>query len=81
MGVEIADLQITPGSVRLKLWHVLQEMMKETANSVGWSYVPVAPEAFDPNGFLKLELAAVGVTHANIIYGGMMIKQMARYLI
>jgi hypothetical protein len=80
MGVEIANLQITPGSVRLKLWYVCQEMMKETAESVGWPYVPVPPEAFDPNGFLKLELAAAGVTHANEIYGAMMIKQMALYL-
>lgn len=80
MGVEIPKLQIVPATVRLKLWHVLQEMMKETADSVGWQYVPVAPEAFDPHGFLKLELAAAGVTHANAIYGAMMIKQMAPFL-
>jgi len=79
-GFDIDTVAITPASVRLKLWFVLQRMMAEIGEAHGASYVNVPTEALDENGFLKPELSAGDVTHAGPVFGAMMARQIARAL-
>jgi hypothetical protein len=80
MGINIGQLEITPATVRRKLWFVIQSMMAEIAEEGGWQFVPVAPETMDERGYLRSDLAADDVTHASIEFGTIMVRQIARYL-
>ena len=80
MGVDIAQAEIMPPTVRRKLWYVIQAMMAEIAEQGSWQFVPVAPDTMDERGFIRSELSAGDVTHANIEFGSMMVRQIARFL-
>jgi hypothetical protein len=80
MGLSISQVEITPATVRRKLWFVIQTMMAEIAEESGWQFVPVAPEAMDERGYLRSDLTWDDVTHANIEFGSLMVRQIARFL-
>ena len=80
MGVDIAQAEIMPPTVRRKLWYVIQAMMAEIAEEASWQFVPVAPDTMDERGYMRSELSAGDVTHANIEFGSMMVRQIARFL-
>jgi hypothetical protein len=80
MGLDIGQVEITPPTVLRKLWFVIQTMMAEIAEEGGWQFVPVAPETMDGRGYLRLDLSADDVTHANIEFGSMMVRQIATFL-
>ena len=64
MGINIGQVQITPPTVRRKLWFVIQTMMAEIAEKGGWQFVPVAAETMDERGYMRSDLSADDVTHA-----------------
>lgn len=68
---------ITPDSVRLKLWRVLQHMMAETAAQQGALFVPVPADCQDQHGMLRPEYWALDVTHANDLYGEQVLDGLA----
>lgn len=80
MGINIGQVEITPPTVRRKLWFVIQTMMAEIAEEGRWQFVPVAPETMDERGYLRSDLLADDVTHANIEFGSMMVRQIAIFL-
>jgi hypothetical protein len=80
MGYDISQVEITPPTVRRKLWFVIQTMMEEIAEASGWQFVPVAPETMDHRGYLRSDLAADDVTHANIEFGSIMVRWIAGFL-
>jgi len=80
MGINIGQVEITPATVRRKLWFVIQTMMAEIAEEGRWQFVPVAPETMDERGYLRSDLAGDDVTHASIEFGTMMVRQIARSL-
>ena len=66
---------ITDPFVRLKLWYLLQDMFREAAEKYGGIFIAAPAEAQDENGFLKEELWAPDVTHANAEYGRLMLDK------
>jgi len=44
MGINIGQVEITPPTVRRKLWFGIQTTMAEIAEEGGWQFVPVAQE-------------------------------------
>jgi hypothetical protein len=80
MGLEISQVKITPPTVCRKLWFVIQAMMAEIAEEGAWQFVPVAPETMDERGYLRSDLSAGDITHANIEFGSLMVRRIARFL-
>ena len=80
MGLDISQVEITPPTVRRKLWFVIQAMMAEIAEVGGWQFVSVAPETMDERGYLRSDLSAGDVTHTNIEFGSIMVQQIAGFL-
>jgi hypothetical protein len=80
MGVDISQVEITPPTVRRKLWFVIQAMMAEVAEEGGWQFVPIAPETMDEQGYMRSDLSMGDVTHANIEFGSIMVRQISRFL-
>jgi hypothetical protein len=68
-GIEIDNTKITPSVLRLKLWQVLQDMMREIARKHGAIFLPVPEITRDKDGYLKKEFSANDSSHANIEYG------------
>lgn len=75
-GYSLADVAVTPAIVRLKLWRVVQDMMAEMAVANGGAFVEVPPEAQDDLGFLVPEFWAPDATHANPLYGRLMLDRL-----
>ena len=80
MGINIGQVQITPPTVRRKLWFVIQTMMAEIAEEGGWRFVPAATETMDERGYLRADLSADDVTHASIDFGSVMVRHIAKFL-
>jgi hypothetical protein len=80
MGIDIGQVEITPPTVRRKLWFVIQTMMAEIAKESAWQFVPVAPDTMDEQGYLRPDLSGGDVTHTNIEFGSMMVRQIAGFL-
>jgi hypothetical protein len=78
--IPLDEVAITDPLVRLKLWHLLQDMFREAAARYGFSYIGTPPEAQDADGFLREELWAPDVTHANMAYGALMFAKVIEEL-
>jgi hypothetical protein len=74
-GQASSELTVSPGALRLALWSVIQDGMREEARRSGATFVPVPEAARDPAGFLADAYSAVDLTHANAEYGGLMWAQ------
>jgi hypothetical protein len=71
----LETIGITDPHVRLKLWYLLQDMFREAAASYDAEFISVPPEVQDAEGFLREELWAPDVTHANAEYGRIMLAK------
>jgi hypothetical protein len=72
-GIEISEASLTAPAVMLKMWRILQELMRETAQANGAAYLPVPQAAVDAQGFLKREYHA-DASHANREYGELVMQ-------
>ena len=76
----IETIGITDPFVRLKLWYLLQDMLRELATKFDFDFLATPPEAQDAEGFLKEEFWAPDITHANADYGRLMLAKVLREL-
>jgi len=74
-GQASGELPISPEPLRLALWSVIQDGMREQARLFGATFVPVPDSAFDSAGLLSTACSASDLTHANTEYGGLMWAQ------
>jgi hypothetical protein len=70
-----SELPISPEPLRLALWSVIQDRMREEARRSGATFVPVPDGACDPTGTLAEAYSAGDLTHANSEYGGLIWAQ------
>ena len=77
-GQSVETLPITDPYVRLKLWHLLQDMLADTARSRGVMFIAVPKQVQDADGFLQREFWFPDVTHANEAYGNVIYETVAR---
>jgi hypothetical protein len=79
-GENVDTVKITEPHVRLKLWFLIQEILADAAHQVGAKFIPVAPEVQDHDGFLRSEYWHHDVTHANRLYGQVMLRRVIEEL-
>jgi hypothetical protein len=80
LGIALEKVKLTPPTIRLKLWQVLQELYQEQAQQDGVEFLPVPDIVRDDAGFLKKEFWAPDATHANAAYGQVMLDHFAQQL-
>jgi hypothetical protein len=74
-GLDLDTAQLVQPVMLLKLWGVLQEMLKESAEQAGGRFVPVPDSLRDSSGFLPgMYGIDIDFTHANNAYGSQMMK-------
>jgi hypothetical protein len=73
-------IELTPLPIQLKLWNVLQDLLRDTALSNACEFIAVPNTVFDNAGYLKPEMWSKDATHANRIYGREMIAHLTRLL-
>lgn len=78
-GVDAFNVSLTSPLLLLKLWLVIQDMMRAIAQSFGVPFCPSPKAAATPDGFLREEFWA-DVTHANRAYGALMLRDVAGQL-
>jgi hypothetical protein len=79
-GQASSELPISPAPLRLALWSVIQDRLREEARRSGATFVPVPDRACDAAGFLAAACSADDLTHANAQYGGLMWAQIEAVL-
>lgn len=75
-GCSVDEVPLTPPLIRLKLWTVIQELMADIAREHGASFLPAPAEAQDETGFLRPEFWVADATHANLLYGQILLDQL-----
>jgi SAM-dependent methyltransferase len=76
-GFRPATAPLTPGPLRVALWQIVQDLLRDIAAAHGAFFVPVPPEAIAEDGHLRDELSAQDATHANERYGALMLRAIA----
>ncbi len=69
LGLDLADVPITPGEVRRKLWLVVQDLMREAAARHRAVFIPAPAACLDVHGCLRPEFSVGDATHASLGYG------------
>lgn len=70
------ELSVSSPLLRYKLWRAHSELMRETCAGLGIRYVNVPTNALSEGRFLRADLYA-NPTHANGLYGEMLLSQVA----
>ena len=79
-GLDPEKAQLAPACLRLKLWWLLQRMMRETAERLAVEFWPVSVSAMTEEGYLRPEYWAEDATHANAAYGALMLDEYEKRL-
>jgi hypothetical protein len=73
-GLELQRVALTPEPILLKMWHVLQELMAESAASASARFAPTPEHTCGADGFLAEAYVRPGdLTHANDEFGRLML--------
>ena len=72
LGLSLDQLELTPPTVRLKLWQVVQSEYARLAGELGLTFLPVPASLKTADGFLRRQYWADDVAHANDDYGHVM---------
>ena len=80
LGVSPETVRFSPPLLRLKLWELTQDLLRDAVEGAGGVYVQCPPEARDDRGLLRREFWNEDITHANKAFGNLMLDQMARML-
>ena len=78
LGLDLSQARLSPRTLRLKLWLVIHQLLKELADKHGAGYVEAPEAAIDPDGFLKPEFWERDVGHGNSRYGHLLLDTVLR---
>jgi hypothetical protein len=81
LSLDPEKAQLASASLRLKLWLLLQQMMRETAERLAVDFWPVSASAMTEEGFLRPEYCHEDATHANAAYGALMLDEYEKRLL
>ena len=79
LGMSSSTLPITPLPIRLELWRMTQDLMNEIATEFRVPFIRVPDEAV-VNGALRVDASHSDATHANGLWGEMMVSQVRKML-
>lgn len=74
-SLDIAQIPLSPPIIRLKLWIVVYELIKELADKYGAGYISVPTSVKDELGFLRPEYWEHDVGHGNNLYGSELLRE------
>lgn len=72
LGMTPSTLEVTPLPVRVELWRITQELLREVADTFGAPFVAV-PEKALSGGALTSDMSYPDVTHANGLWAEIMV--------
>ena len=71
---------VTPAPIRAKLYRINSDIFRGSCAELGVDFVPPPAEAVDAAGFLKPQYWTRDPTHANHVYGRLLMKQIKEQL-
>lgn len=74
----IAATGLAPASLRRKLWKLQSQVYADMCAELDMEFFPFLPEAMSPSGFIAAEYRYRDPTHANALYGQMVIDKLER---
>ena len=77
----LAEKGVSAPELRLKMWKLQVDILKKFAHDYGFELLSPPEEAVDPDGFLSYAFYANDATHANPLYGQLVLKQLEIFLL
>jgi hypothetical protein len=74
LGMTESTLRITPLAVRVELWKITQELLRDLSDEWGMTFVGVPDRAWS-SGALPAQASAPDCTHANGYWADVMIQE------
>jgi hypothetical protein len=74
----IGEFDINPSTIRLKLWQLEMQSVRDVCWEHGISFLPPPMEAVDEAGFLRVDYYGDDGPHANKKYGILVLSQLER---
>ncbi len=71
----ISTIGVSPAPLRLKLWHLQTEVLRQYCGELGVPFLDNPPNSRTADGYLKREFYAKDATHANAAYGALVLDQ------
>ncbi len=69
VGLNADSAKLSPASLQLKLWRVIQDLLEEASMTSGATFFPYPTALISDDGFLRPEYSRNDVTHANAAAG------------
>ncbi len=67
--------RVTPRSIRFKAWRLHSRVISQTCSELGVDFIKAPKEAADTDGFLEPRYYGADATHANSLYGRLILDQ------
>ncbi len=77
---KIAELGVSPASLRYKLWRLHSAILAELCGKLGIALLPAPADTQDAQGMLAEDCWNPDPTHANAVYGGRVLRDLAAHL-
>lgn len=77
LGISLADVPLSSPYLRLRCWHVIQDLMREIAEQNDAVFVGTPASLCDEDGFLQTRFWADDATHANAEFGRLFLDHVA----
>jgi hypothetical protein len=75
LGAPIAHAAISPEVFRYKMWRLSCALYREACETAGIVYIPVPSSLIDSQGMLAVQGLGQDATHANDLFGFVMVKE------
>ena len=76
----IKQLGVSPAAFRYKIWLLQSKMIQENCIKNGITFIKIPAETQNPDGLLKEIYCATDSTHANALYGDLVLKQIGAHI-
>lgn len=70
------DLEVSPAGFRRRLWIVQSRALRRMCDRIGLKLLDAPAEGMDADGFLAREAYGGDATHANAVYGEMVLRRL-----
>jgi hypothetical protein len=78
---ENINLKISPAPFRRRLWVAQSRALGRLCDRLGMTLIRAPEDSMDESGYLRREAYGADATHANTVYGEMLLRQLEQFML
>ena len=76
---ENINLKVSPAPFRRRLWVAQSRALDRLCNNLGMTLIRAPEDSMDESGYLQRDAYGADATHANAVYGEMLLRQLEQF--